>query len=49
MRMGCDACQAQVVADAMQGVEVWESIGTGPEEVDGKVEVGRGCRRETTW
>ena len=29
--------------DAMQGVEVWESIGTGPEEVDGKVEVGRGA------
>ena len=26
-------------ADAMQGVEVWESIGTGPEEVEGKVKV----------
>ena len=25
--------------DAMQGVEVWESIGTGPEEVESKVEV----------
>ena len=24
--------------DAMQGVEVWESVGTGPEEVEGKVE-----------
>ena len=30
-------------ADAMQGVEVWESVGTGPEEVEGKVEVARGC------
>ena len=28
--------------DAMQGVEVWESIGTGPEEVDSKVEVATG-------
>ena len=30
-------------ADAMQGVEVWESVGTGPEEVEGKVEVARGA------
>ena len=30
-------------ADAMQGVEVWESVGAGPEEVEGKVEVARGC------
>ena len=29
--------------DAMQGVEVWESIGTGPEEVEGKVEVATGA------
>ena len=29
--------------DAMQGVEVWESVGTGPEEVEGKVEVARGA------
>ena len=29
-------------ADAMQGVEVWESIGTGREEVDSKVEVATG-------
>ena len=30
-------------SDAMQGVEVWESIGTGPEEVEGKVEVATGA------
>ena len=30
-------------SDAMQGVEVWESIGTGPEEVDSKVEVATGA------
>ena len=29
--------------DAMQGVEVWESIGTGPEEAEGKVEVAGGA------
>ena len=29
--------------DAMQGVEVWESIGTGPEEVQSKVEVAMGA------